>query len=150
MREQYDFLYSLKPEITAEQQAEKDAVFAELDKLQDPDALGEDDSVLGVYSAYWKWLADYDILQAAEEITEPVLLLQGEEDYQATMEDFGIWKDALGGKENWQMISYPGLTHAFTPGLKTEGAAVYARSDKTDAQVLQDIADFIVRTGANP
>ena len=145
MREQYDFLYSLMPEVTEEQQAEKDALFAELDKLQDLDALTEDDTVAGVYSAYWKWLADYDILQAAGEITKPVLLLQGEEDYQVTMEDFRIWKDALGEKKNWQMISYPGLTHVFTAGRKTEGAAVYSRSDKMNAQVIQDIADFVVR-----
>ena len=150
MREQYDFLYSLMPEITAEQQAEKDAIFAELDKLRDLDSLTEDDTVAGVYSAYWKWLADYDILQAAEEITQPVLLLQGEEDYQATMEDFGIWKEAFDGKQNRQMISYPGLTHTFTPGQKTEGAAVYSRSEKMDPQVIQDIADFVVRTGTNP
>ena len=149
MREQYDFLYSLLPEITAEQQAEKDMLFAELDKLQDLDALGEDDTVAGVYSAYWKWLADYDILKAAEEITEPVLLLQGEEDYQVTMEDFGIWKEAFGEKENWQMISCPGLTHAFTEGQKTEGSAAYTRSGRMDAQVLRDIADFIARTGEN-
>ncbi len=145
MREQYDFLYSLMPEISAEQQAEKDAIFAELDKLQDLDSLTENDMVAGVYSAYWKWLADYDILRSAGEITEPVLLLHGEEDYQVTMEDFGIWKDALGKKENWKMISYPGLTHFFTAGQKTEGSAVYSRSDRMDAQVIQDIADFIVQ-----
>ena len=145
MREQYDFLYSLMPEMTAEQQAEKDALFAELDKLKDLDSLTEDDRIAGAYSAYWKWLADYDILQAAGEITEPVLLLQGEEDYQVTMEDFGIWKDALGEKENWRMISYPGLTHIFTAGQKTEGAAVYSRSDRMDHQVIQDIADFVAR-----
>ena len=145
MREQYDFIYSLMLEITAEQQAEKDSLFAELDKLQDLDSLTEDDTVAGVYSAYWKWLADYDILQAAGEITEPVLLLQGEEDYQVTMEDFGIWKDVLGEKENWQLISYPGLTHVFTTGQKIEGAAVYSRSDRMDAQVIRDIADFVVR-----
>ena len=145
MREQYDFLYSLMPEITAEQQAEKDALFAELDKLQDPDSLTEDDTVAGVYAAYWKWLADYDILQAAGEITEPVLLLQGEEDYQVTMEDFGIWQDKLGEKENWKMISYPGLTHVFTAGQKAEGAGIYSRSDRMEGRVIQDIADFIVR-----
>ena len=150
MREQYDFLYSLMPEITAEQQAEKDAVFAELDKLKDLDSLSEDDMVAGVYSSYWKWLADYDILQAAEEISRPVLLLQGEEDYQVTMKDFGIWKEVLGEKENWQMISYPGLTHAFTAGQKAEGSAVYSRSGRVEAQVIQDIADFVVRTGTNP
>ena len=146
MREQYDFLYSLMPEITAEQQAEKDAVFAELDKLRDLEALSEDDTVAGVYSAYWKWLADYDILQAAEEITAPVLLLQGEEDYQVTMEDFGIWQESFGRKENWRMISYPGLTHAFTQGRKTEGASVYARAARVEEQVIRDIAAFVLRT----
>ncbi len=148
MREQVDFLYSLMPEITAEQQAEKDAMLAELDRLQDLNALTADDRIAGAYSAYWKWLAAYDILQAAKDITQPVLLLQGEEDYQVTMTDFGIWKDTLGEKENWQMISYPGLTHVFMTGKKTEGAAAYTRPDRIDAQVIQDIADFIMGTKA--
>ena len=144
MREQYDFLYSLMPEITAEQQAEKDMIFAELDKLQDLDSLAENDTVVGVGASYWKWLAAYDALQAAGEITQPVLLLQGEEDYQATMEDFGLWKDALGGKDNWTMISYPGLVHVFVAGQKAEGSAVYARSARMDTKVIRDIAEFIL------
>lgn len=144
MREQYNFLYSLLPQVSAEQQAEKDALFAELDRLRDLDALTEDDTVAGVYSSYWKWLADYDILQAAEEIKQPVLLLQGEEDYQVTMEgDFSRWQEAFGAKENWILITYPGLTHCFTPGHKSEGANVYARPEKVDAAVIQDIADFV-------
>ena len=143
MREQYDYLYSLMPEVTEEQQAEKDMAFAELDKLKDPDSLSEDDTILGVYSAYWKWLLDYDILQAAKEITLPVLLLQGEEDYQVTMEDFGIWKDAVGDKENWHLVSYPGLTHSFTAGQKSDGSAAYSREAKMDSSVINDIADYV-------
>ena len=143
MREQYDFLYSLMPEVTKEQQEEKDTVFAELDKLKDLDSLSDEDIVLGIYSSYWKWLAQYDILNAAQKITVPVLLLQGEEDYQVTMEDYEIWKEALGEKENWKMISYPGLTHPFTSGQKAEGAEVYSREAKVDEQVIEDIAEFI-------
>ena len=146
MREQYNYLYSLLPEITEEQQAEKDALFAELDKLQDLDSLTEDDQVAGVFSAYWKWLAAYDILEAAKEITEPVLLLQGEEDYQVTMEDFEIWKSAVGEEKNWRMISYPGLTHVFIPGEKTEGSAAYAREGRVREDVILDIASFIEET----
>ena len=144
MREQYDFLYSLLPEITAEQQAEKDALFAELDRLKDLDSMTEADTVAGVYASYWKWLAAYDILQAAGEITEPVLLLQGEEDYQVTMTDFDIWQEAFGEKGNWQLISYPGLTHLFMPGQKNEGSAAYTREARVDEQVIQDIAGFIL------
>ena len=144
MREQYGFLYSLLPEITAEQQAEKDALFAELDRLKDLDTMTEDDSVAGVYASYWKWLATYDILKAAEEITEPVLLLQGEEDYQVNMTDFCMWQEAFREKANWQLISYPGLTHLFMPGQKEEGSAAYTREARVDEQVIQDIAQFIL------
>ena len=146
MREQYLFLYSLMPEITVEQQAEKDQLFAELDKLQDPDSLKEDDMIAGVYASYWKWLATYDILQAAAEITEPVLLLQGEEDYQVTMKDFEIWKKEFGDHANWRMISYPGLTHVFMPGQKSEGSAVYAGEGKVQENVILDIASFILES----
>ena len=144
MREQYDFLYSLLPEMTEEQQEERDALFAELDRLRDLDAMTEDDTIAGVYASYWKWLAAYDVLQAAEEISEPVLLLQGEEDYQVTMTDFSMWQEAFGEKSNWRMISYPGLTHLFMPGLKKEGSTAYAREAKVDEQVIQDIAGFIL------
>ena len=150
MREQYEFLYSLLPEVTEEQQAEKDALFADLDRLQDLDSLTEDDQVAGVYSSYWKWLAEYDILQAADEITEPVLLLQGEEDYQVTTVDFDIWKETVGAKENWKLISYPGLTHIFMTGQKSEGSAAYSRDGKVDTQVIRDIASFILQAESNP
>ena len=147
MREQYEFLFSLYPEVTEEQQAEKDALFSELDTLKDVDALDGDVKVAGAYSAYWKWLAKYDILREADEITRPVLLLQGEEDYQVTMVDFGIWKEAFGEKGNWRMISYPGLTHPFTPGQKEEGSEIYLRSASVDEQVIRDIAAFVLEAG---
>lgn len=150
IREQYDFLYSLMPEITEEQQAEKDALFAELDRLEGLDSMTEDDTVLDIYSDYWKWLAAYDIVQAAKDITQPVLLLQGEEDFQVTMEDFALWKEAVGDRENWKMISYPGLTHVFMSGLKTEGSEVYARDGRMDEQVIADIAGFVSTDGKNP
>ncbi len=149
-RDQYEYLYSLMPEETEEQKTEKDAflaekekVFSDLDKLKDLDAMADDDTVLGIWKSYWKWLADYDVRQAAEEITQPVLLLQGEEDYQVTMEDFGAWKEMTGGRENWTLISYPGLIHPFTPGKKEEGSAAYTRTEKVDGRVIGDIAGFI-------
>ena len=150
IREQYDFLYSLLPEVTPEQKAEKDAVFAELDRLEDPDALPDGAAVMGAYPAYWQWLAAYDALGAALEIDRPCLLLQGEEDYQVTMEDFRIWREALGEKDNWRLVSFPGLTHPFTPGLKAEASAAYAREAHVDAAVIREIADFIAGIPGEP
>ena len=150
MREQYEFLYSLMPEDTEEEKQQKaeasaqlEEIFAELDRLDDLDSLSGDDMVAGAYPAYWKWLAGYDIIGMAGEITRPVLLLQGEEDYQVTTEDFAIWQEAFGEKDNWQLTLFPGLTHAFTPGEKAEGPDAYARGEKVDEAVIRAIADFV-------
>lgn len=140
MREQYDFLAGLAPELAAE----RDAAAAELDRLNDPDSLQEDDVVAGAYAAYWKWLISYDVVGLAAEITAPCLLLQGEEDYQVTMEDFRLFRDALGEKENWTFRSYPGLVHVFIHGLKTDGPAVYQSNERMDRNVTADVADFIL------
>ena len=53
------------------------------------------------------------------------------------------WKNAFGDKGNWQLKSYPGLTHPFTAGKKTEGSAAYMKDEKMDAQVILDIAEFV-------
>ena len=141
-REQIAYLDSLG-QIPEDQREAYDVILKDLDKLQDIDSLPEDEPVAGAYPAYWKWFEDYDILQAAREITRPVLLLQGEEDYQVTMEDFGIWQEHFGAKENWTLKSCPGLTHCFTPGEKTEGVNAYLGEKKMDAQVILDIAEFV-------
>ena len=109
-----------------------------------PEALTDDDRVAGVYAAYWKWLLEYDMTGLAAEITAPCLVLQGEEDYQATMEDFNILRDALDGKENWTFKSYPGLTHVFMEGKKADGPAAYMGEKHVSGEVIADIADFIL------
>ena len=143
MREQYTYLYSLNPGITPEQQAGKDAIFAELDRFGSLDTMSDGELLMGAYVPYWRWLAGYDMIASAKKISEPCLVLQGEEDYQVTMNDFLQLKNALGGQPNWRFVSCPGLTHAFTPGLKSEGSAVYARTDKMDVQVILEIASQI-------
>lgn len=144
MREQYSFLYSLVPELTAEEQAEKDAIFAELDRFGNLDFLENSDMLMGVYLPYWKWLSSYNMLAKAESITAPCLVLQGEEDYQVSMKDFGLLKDALGSKENWQFFSFPGLTHLFTPGQRSDGNATYLQPEKMDPSVISQISSFIL------
>ena len=71
-------------------------------------------------------------------------MLQGEEDYQVTLEDFRLWQEAAEGKDNWHFISYPGLVHAFVPGKKTEGSGVYMKTAHVDPQVAEDMAAFIL------
>ena len=143
-REQYEFMFSTQPEVMEQAGMNKEDIISELDRLNDLDALADSDAIQGAYAPYWKWLAGYDQLKMAEEITAPVLVLQGEEDWQVTMKDFEIWKEAFGDKENWTMISYPGLIHTMTPGVMNDVSANYAKAAKVDEKVIGDIAEFIL------
>lgn len=146
MQEQYDFLYGMTPELTEEQKQEKAQIDAELDRLKDPDMLSDDEVVMGAYAAYWKDLDHYDQVEAAAMISQPCLVLQGQEDYQVTMEDNNIWKEAYGEKENWTFKKYEGLTHLFMDGNKENGPSDYQKSQTVDPQVISDIASFILES----
>ena len=140
IREQYDFLAGLMPEV----ESERKAVLAELEKLEKPETLQEGDFIAGAYAAYWKWLIEYDAVGMAADITAPCLLLQGEEDYQVSMEDFRLFRDALEEKHNWTFRTYPELVHTFTEGKKSEGPAAYTRNGRVSEKVTADIAEFIL------
>lgn len=140
IRDQYDFLAGLMPEV----ESERKAVLAELEKLEKPETLQEGDFIAGAYAAYWKWLIEYNAVGMAADITAPCLLLQGEEDYQVSMEDFRLFRDALEEKDNWTFRTYPELVHTFTEGKKSEGPAAYTRNGRVSEKVTADIAEFIL------
>lgn len=139
MKEQLEFLAGFSEAAAAQ----RDRMLPELEKLNDLDSLSDDDQIAGAYAPYWKWLASYDVLDTARQITLPCLLLQGEEDYQVTMEDFRLFQEALEDKENWTFHSYPGLIHVFIHGKMEDGPAAYEVNERIDPEVIGDIADFI-------
>lgn len=114
--------------------------YKQIDRLKDLDTLKDDELVLGAYKAYWQSLLDYDQVQKAKDIKVPQLFLQGEEDYQVTMEDFKIWQDEIAEAT---FISYQGLTHIFQRGDKSEGPGVYTQKGSIDDKVIEDIVAFI-------
>lgn len=146
MQEQYDFLYGMIPELTEEQKNEKMQIDAELDRLKDPDGLSDEEAVMGVYAAYWKDLDHYDQVETAAAITQPCLVLQGQEDYQVTMEDYNIWKETYGEKENWTFKTYESLTHLFMTGRRENGPSDYQKKQTVDPQVIADITSFILES----
>ncbi len=144
MREQYDFLYELNPPKGEEEEAQKTAAYELFDLLENPESLPENELTGGAYPAYWQYLVEYDALSAAESIQAPCLVLQGEEDYQVSMEDFRLWQEAFGDNPSWQFRSYPGLTHLFMEGSMQDGPAAYLNAGKVDTRVIEDIAAFIL------
>lgn len=55
-------------------------------------------------ASYWLALRGYDPVQTIKKSLKPVLILQGERDFQANMKDFGLWKKALTGKGGYQIV----------------------------------------------
>ncbi|MCI5901357.1 MAG: hypothetical protein MRZ74_02400 [Blautia sp.] len=77
-------------------------------------------------------------------MTQPCLVLQGEEDYQVTIEDYNMWKEVYGEKKNWAFQTYEDLTHLFMDGKRENGPSDYQKKQTVDPQVISDIASFIL------
>ncbi|MCU1234939.1 MAG: hypothetical protein JWP63_2906 [Candidatus Solibacter sp.] len=106
---------------------------------------GDDDkpSLGGVPITYWLDLKGYDPAAAAKKIAMPMLILQGERDYQVTMTDFGLWKSATGDVKGVVMKSYPNLNHLFVAGEGKSLPAEYNKPGHVAPQVIADIAAFV-------
>jgi hypothetical protein len=70
-------------------------------------------------------------------------VLQGERDYQVTMNEFAKWKAALGGKPNVTLHTYPALNHLFIAGEGKSLPAEYESPGHVAEDVVRDIADWI-------
>jgi uncharacterized protein len=73
----------------------------------------------------------------------PMLILQGERDYQVTMADLQGWRDALGSRKNVTIKSYPTLNHLFMTGDGKATPSEYERPGHVADFVLDDIAAWI-------
>lgn len=97
-------------------------------------------------AAYWSSMMDYTPGDTARALDLPMLILQGERDYQSTMADFAAWQEVLADREDVRFIAYPTLNHIFMAlGDLTRVAvpADYAEVGFVDPAVISDIAGWI-------
>ena len=90
--------------------------------------------------SYWLDLRGYDPATGARALKQPMLILQGERDYQVTMTDFGRWQDALKDRKNVRFRSFPALNHLFQAG---EGKSTPSEYTKAPGHVAQEVVDEI-------
>ena len=102
------------------------------------------DDLFGASKNYWLDLNQYDPVASAQNINKPMLFLQGEKDYQVTMQDFNMYKQALKDNSNAAFISYPGLNHLFSQSEGEKAVpADYNKPLRLDQNVINDIAKFV-------
>ena len=108
--------------------------------------VSSNDSVLGPYTLnYWKYLSSYKPAVLALQIKKPVLVLQGERDYQVLMKDYELWKSTCSGKPNFSFKSYPSLNHLFIEGSggKLSNPKEYLRASNVPEFVITDIKNWV-------
>jgi dienelactone hydrolase len=131
--DQMEYLASLKGNLTAEDQAK----LAEIKK--NPFA------GMNLPAPYLADLKGYRPDLEAKSLHTPMLILQGERDYQVTMKDFDLWKSALGSRSNVTFRTYPKLNHLFIAGEGKSRPEEYQAPAHVDEQVVADIANWILR-----
>lgn len=92
---------------------------------------------------YWLDLRGYNPAELAKKIEKPLLILQGERDYQITMKEFQLWQDILGPRENVSYISYPNLNHILLAGEGKSHPQEYNLDGQVDKQLILDLASWI-------
>jgi uncharacterized protein len=98
-----------------------------------------------VPGSYWLDLRGYHPAELAAKLTVPMLILQGQRDYQVRMTDFESWKKALAGRSNVTFKSYPALNHLFLAGTGPSTPADYQQPGHVSEQVIADVSAWIAR-----
>jgi fermentation-respiration switch protein FrsA (DUF1100 family) len=110
-------------------------------KVKKLDTADEDQpNVLGLPVAYWVDLKGYDPVAEAKKLGIPVMVLQGERDFQVSMKDFNTWK--AGG---FTAKSYPALNHLFVAGEGKSTDAEYRKPGHVAPEVIDAIASFVTK-----
>ncbi len=100
--------------------------------------------VLGAAPAYWLDLKGYDPVALAATLPQPILVLQGERDYQVTMaDDFSRWQAGLAHHPDTTFKTYPDLNHIYVTGTGMSTPDEYHHRGNVAPEVVRDIAAWI-------
>ena len=100
--------------------------------------------LLGLPTAWWLNVKGYDPGAEAKRLGIPMLVLQGERDFQVTMKDFALWKSTQGwARTTLRFHSYPALNDLFIKGEGKGSPAEYHNPGNVAPEVLDDIASWL-------
>jgi hypothetical protein len=100
--------------------------------------------ILGAPPAYWLDLRVYDAPGVAAKLRLPMLVLQGDRDYQITLRDLAGWRTALANRGDVRFKTYPKLSHLFMAGEGPSTPAEYQVPGFVDEGVIGDIAEWVM------
>ena len=146
--EQLTYLKSLQGPLTDKDKADLQKVKEQVALANDPKLSAEvpaKDLPLGMSAVYWLSLRSDVPAEAAKKLARPMLILQGERDYQIPLEEFHLWKKALADRKDVTFKSYPRLHHLFLEGtgVGKSQPKEYAQPGHVPVEVIEDIAGWV-------
>lgn len=101
----------------------------------------------GMTLYYFKEMGEHSAVDYLKSMKKPMLIMQGEKDFQATVEkDFNAYKQLLEDKDNVRFCLYENLNHAFVPsvyGNIMKAKEEYNVEQHIGENVMTDIANWI-------
>jgi dienelactone hydrolase len=139
--EQVSYLAGADGTVTDAEKSQIESLRGEVARVEalKPGATG---TALGAPVSYWLDLHGYNPPEAAKGLKQPLLILQGERDYQVTMDNFAAWKKAL---PNASFYTYPKLNHLFVEGEGKSTPQEYEKPGHVSEAVIADITGWINR-----
>ena len=96
---------------------------------------------------YFKEMGEHQSSNYLLKLEKPILIMQGEKDFQATLEnDFAAYKELLEDKKNVTFKVYENLNHLFVPsvyGNIMKAMKEYKVEQHIGKNVIKDLADWI-------
>ena len=96
--------------------------------------------------AYYLSELRYNEVATAKSIPQPLLLLQGDRDYQVTVaNDLDVWLRGLKGRKGVTVVQFPYADHLFLDGTGRPTAIEYNKPGHVDPKVVATIATWVER-----
>ena len=132
--------------VAGKQRAKFETLFQSLYDLSDEEAKAKKVGN-GTTLYYFKDMGQPTVAQWLEKTSKPMLIMQGEKDFQVKAAvDFEMYKELLGSRDNVTFRLYPGLNHAFVPARFdsiADAKKEFTPERHIGAEVLDDIAGWI-------
>lgn len=148
MLKQLDYIASVSSDADAARVAsQRNAISAMADRIEQLTPADSASTVLlmGAPASYWLDLRGYDPVATLLDRPEPVLMIQGERDYQVTPEMLEEFLARLGKRENTTVRRYGSLNHLLVAGEGVPRPAEYATQGKVSNEVIVDLAEWVLR-----
>ena len=142
------YLATLPGKVGSTAKAVLPEITREVGQIDNPVALRHDSpaTVLlgGVGPAYYLSGFRYNEVATARAIRQPLLILQGDRDYQVTVaNDLDVWLKGLKGRKGLTVVQFPQADHLFLDGTGPPTPLDYNTASHVDPKVIATIASWI-------